>query len=62
MDEIFIRPLAMYSLLADAKNHEMTSVSRSQGVQKGDASKQVIIASVMGTRAVALGVTITHAT
>ena len=62
MDEIFIRPLAMYSLLADAKNHEMTSVSRSLGVQKRDASEQVIIASVMGTRAVALGVTITHTT
>lgn len=62
MDEIFIRPLEMYSLLADAKNHEMTSVSRSLGVQKRDASEQVIIASVMGTRAVALGVTITHAT
>lgn len=52
----------MHSLLADSKNHEMTSVSRSLGVQKRDASKQVIIASVMGTRAVALGVTITHAT
>ena len=62
MDKTLIRPLAMYPLLVGVKNHDMTSVSRSLGVQERDASKRVITACVTGTRAVVMRVTVTPAT
>lgn len=46
MAKTVIRPLAIYSLLVDAKNHKMTSVSRSPRVEDRDAPKKVIMICV----------------
>lgn len=54
--------LAMYPLPVDAKNHEMTSVSRGPRVQEGAVPQQVMLAYGTGTMAVVMGKFIIHAT
>lgn len=52
----------MYPLAVDAKNHEMTSVSRSPRVQEGAAPQQVTMTCVAGTMTVVTGKVVTRAT
>lgn len=52
----------MYPLTVDAKNHEMTSVSRSPRVQEGTTPQEVMMTCVAGMMAVVTGKVVTCAT
>lgn len=52
----------MYPLPVDAKNHEMTSVSRGPRVQDRAAPQQMTMACVKGTMALVMGKVVNHAT